>query len=90
MSNNENKEGLLEQIIFASAMSWLAGKPVPLKIEGTKKQLDAVITAFNTSRDFINELHDPAATSETVMSHLQKKRAAAEDFEKQLGISWLL
>jgi hypothetical protein len=90
MSSENGKEGLLERIIFAAAMSWLSGNPVPLKIDGTLQQVEAVKRAFDASKDFINELHNPKATSASVMELLQKKHEAADNFKEQLGIAWLL
>lgn len=90
MSTKNDQGGLLEQVIFTAAMSWLAGNSVPLKFDGTNTQVEAVRLAFEASKDFINELHNPSATPATVMASLEKKRAAAENFESQLGISWLL
>lgn len=90
MSSDNDKEGLLERIVFSAAMSWLAGNPVPLKIDGTREQIGAVAQAFEASKNFINELHNPNATPESVTTFLQKKHDAAENFRSQLGISWLL
>jgi hypothetical protein len=81
---------LLEQIFFSAAMSWLAGNPVPLKIDGTAKQVNAVKEVFEASRAFINELHNDNATPESVMNSLQKKYDAAEKFKVEFGINWLL
>lgn len=90
MSSDNDRQGLLERIIFSAAMSWLAGNPVPLKIDGTKQQVEAVRCAFEASKEFINELHNPDATPESVTLLLQKKYEAAENFKTQLGLSWLL
>lgn len=90
MSVENDKEGLLERVVFAAALSWLAGNPVPLKIDGTREQVDAVRRAFDASKNFINELHNPGATPESVASFLREKHNAAENFKAQLGIAWLL
>ena len=81
---------LLGKMLLAGAGAWLLGKLTNLKIRGTVGEVNAVSGVLLASRDFQNELRNPAATVESVMQKLNTKNSAARIFESTLGMPWPL
>ena len=90
MQDDSNIKGLTEQIVFAAALRWLSGEPVSVKFDGTDVQVSVVKEALEASRSFLSELHDPAATTLSVMDSYARKQSAAAKFTAVMGIRWLV
>ena len=78
------------KIFFATLGAWLTGKPTNTKLRGTRAEIEAIFAALTTTKEFQDELHNPSATVDSVISKLGAKHNAASNFEHALGIVWPL
>lgn len=83
--------GSTGKAFFSSIASWLMNEAIDaLQVEGTDSQIDAVKNAMLASRDFQSELHNPDATLKSITEKLEIKSKAANVFETEIGMPWLL
>lgn len=81
----------LAQTLFPAAVRAIKGESVNCKLRSSSsEELAAINGVINASRDFYNEVRNPAATIETVTEKLQLKHKFAKRFEKIMGMSWAL
>ena len=92
VSLNENvKLESSSKDLFVSIAKWLSGKELDdLQLEGTDAQINAIKEAMEASMDFQKELLKADSTLKSVTEKLQAKLSAAETFEKELGVQWIL
>ena len=93
--DKENPEFLKEwnlswagKLFFASAAAYIAGKVIknmPLKIKGTKQQLDAIANVIVASKSFQDELKKPGATIESVVKKLNLRNMSRNQFRNITG-----
>ena len=77
--------------LFAiAAAAWLVGKTTSLKIQGEKRDIEALKKALMSSKVFMDELRKPGATVDSVMQRLKLKHASAAEFQRVTGIPWPL
>lgn len=78
------------RLIYTGCAAWLLGKPMQMRVRGTKEQIAALTEALHTSREFESELKREGATTESVMERLEAKRSAARNFQAAFGVPWPL
>lgn len=86
----DKKLNIVGKLFLSALASWSAGKKTGLKIKGTKKEIDALVSALNASRDFQEELQKVDATVNSVIEKLATKHAKGKEFEELTGIPWPL
>jgi len=76
------------KLFFASAAAYIAGKVIknmPLKIKGTKPQVQAITDAIIASKAFQDELKRPGASIESVVKKLNLRNMTRQKFEQMTG-----
>ncbi len=76
------------KLFFASAAAYIAGKVIknmPLKIKGTKQQLDAIAGVIVASKAFQDELKKPGASIESVVKKLNLRNMSRNQFQQITG-----
>lgn len=94
---DESKLSWAGKLFFGGAAAWLAGSLIsgaagkfntPIKIRGTKQQLQAISDAIVSSKEFQREISKPGANVEKVMKKLNIANLSKEKFEKLTGKKW--
>ena len=86
----ENYPNFTGKLLVTSLAAWMLGKSLNVKVRGNKEEMRVVENALSTSRIFQEELNRPGATVATVNEKLNAKRAAAVEFERVVGVPWVL
>jgi hypothetical protein len=76
------------KIFLAGITSAVLGKQSFLKIKGTPDEVDVIKQALKASRDLHDEIENPNATVQSIMSRLNIKNHAASEFQKVLNLPW--
>jgi len=81
------------KLFFAGAAGYILGKAItpakmPIKIRGTKKQMQTVINAVVNSKKFQMELNKPGATIDSVIEKLRIRNISKNQFKALVGKSW--
>jgi len=63
---------------------------LPIKLKGTKEQINAITNVIKASYEFQKETNRPGATVESVIQKLNAKNESKENFEKVFGKKWPL
>lgn len=77
--------------LFIGIAGWLKGNGTNgINLKGTEQQIHVVQEAMTASKTFQEELSRPVATLNSVVHKLDLKHTTASNFEKVLGVPWLL
>ena len=73
------------------AASAMGGSPkLPIKIKGSKEQIQAIMSAITSSTSFQKEISKPGATIESVIEKLRLKNLSRDNFKSLTGKDWPL
>ena len=87
---NELRLNATGKVFFTAVAAWLVGKAVDVAFRGTVDEVKVVTDTMMASKRFQDELFRPGATVDSVMDRLGLKHAAAREFERLLGVRWVL
>lgn len=90
VNNESTSDSLTKKLLLTSLGAWFLGKEVDVKLRGSQNEIRVVSSVLLASKKLHEELHRSDASINSAMESLQRKRIAAEEFEKTFGISWPL
>lgn len=88
--NNNSKLTDLGKMFFASAIGFIFGKKLNMKLRGTPEQVQAVSDALIASKRFQETLQRPGVTVRAVLDALNLKKEKAKAFSDKFKIEWPL
>jgi len=86
----ENYPSFTGKLLVTSLTAWMLGKNLNVKVRGTKDEMRVVENVLSASKTFQEELNRPGATIASINEKLTAKRTAAAEFERVVGVPWLL
>jgi hypothetical protein len=87
---SDQKLSPIGKLFFASAIGWIFGKKLNIKLRGNPQYVQAVTNAIIASKKFQDELKRPGATVSSVLDALNLKKEMAKQFEEITGKQWPL
>ena len=79
------------RVLFSNIASMLIGEKVDeVKLKGTNEQVSVVKEALIATRNFHVCINSSNVTLDSISDSLEEKHRAAKNFERVLGIPWLL
>lgn len=78
------------KLFFASVAAYIASDvatamKLPIKLRGKPEQIQAVVDAITTSKDYQREIKKPGASVEGVIQKLNLKNMSKQDFKRLTG-----
>jgi len=91
MKSRSKTQPASHRLLFTNVARMLMGERVgDLKLKGTPEQLTALKEAIRATQEFQDALHSESADLDSIAQSLKLKHSAAAQFERVLGVPWVL